>query len=377
MDNKELYVIEEPCPLYDCLVYFGASFPNIKNRVMSYHNSESIFTLPYGSSEIEYDGYKFTLNSTRSENSVGTYNYAKMLKEIILSTDAPKEIVSKFFKEATAFYYPKESKDTVRSYIYDAMSSGWKEVSELSKRDLGTIYLAEGILETTIDDITEFLASRDDYKKFNIPYKRNYLLEGIPGTGKTSLIFSLASKFGYDVACINFGPSMTDTKFATALAKLRHYPKSFLVLEDIDSLFIKRDTNKENKSNISFSGILNTLDGMARQDSQIIFMTTNYKDRLDPALIRPGRIDYHLRFDHATEFQIRTMFKKFLPHQERYLEKFIDKTRHLKVTTACLQKLFFYNRKGDNILKHVDDLKKILKESEAKEDKSNIGDMYT
>ena len=61
---------------------------------------------------------------------------------------------------------------------------------------------------------------------------------------------------------------------------------TILVLEDIDVLFECRKKNDENKSAISFSGLLNCLDGIAHSDKQIIIMTTNCKMVLNKALTR-------------------------------------------------------------------------------------------
>lgn len=62
---------------------------------------------------------------------------------------------------------------------------------------------------------------------------------------------------------------------------------------------------------LTFAGILNALDGIAAQTGRLLFMTTNHKERLDAALIRPGRIDYQLYFEEATCEQIRLLFINF------------------------------------------------------------------
>ena len=54
-------------------------------------------------------------------------------------------------------------------------------------------------------------------------------------------------------------------------------------------------------SRLSFSGFLNALDGVRSQEGQILFMTTNHKERLDPALLRPGRADVHVKLNLASE----------------------------------------------------------------------------
>lgn len=93
--------------------------------------------------------------------------------------------------------------------------------------------------------------------------------------------------------------------------------QSIILLEDIDAAFASReDTNQqkaayEGLNRVTFSGLLNCLDGVASTEARIVFMTTNYLDRLDPALIRPGRIDSKEYIGHCTEYQIAEMFKRF------------------------------------------------------------------
>ena len=65
------------------------------------------------------------------------------------------------------------------------------------------------------------------------------------------------------------------------------------------------------KSSVTFSGLLNALDGVASSEERIIFMTTNHYDRLDPALIRPGRVDIHEILDDAAGEQAQRLFTKF------------------------------------------------------------------
>lgn len=62
---------------------------------------------------------------------------------------------------------------------------------------------------------------------------------------------------------------------------------------------------------MTFSGFLNALDGVASGEERIIFLTTNHVDRLDPALIRPGRVDLAPSVDDAVPEQARTLFTNF------------------------------------------------------------------
>lgn len=93
--------------------------------------------------------------------------------------------------------------------------------------------------------------------------------------------------------------------------------QSIILLEDIDAAFTSREESSNQKAafeglnRVTFSGLLNCLDGVASTEARIVFMTTNYLDRLDPALIRPGRIDVKEYIGHCTHYQVAQMFKRF------------------------------------------------------------------
>ena len=167
----------------------------------------------------------------------------------------------------------------------------------------------------------------------------NILLEEPPGTGKTSTIFMLASYLDLKICVLNFNKDMDDISFHEALQSIPR--KSILILEDIDSLFVERKKNDDRHNMISFSGLLNILDGLIYIPGLIIFMTTNYKVRLDQALLRPGRIDKIYKLDNITEYQIKNMYKYYLTNQIKNVDKFYNKVNHLKFTTSLLQSFFF------------------------------------
>lgn len=121
-----------------------------------------------------------------------------------------------------------------------------------------------------------------------IPYKRSYLLYGPPGTGKSSLAQALAAEIKYSICFVNCSDKINDYQFNYLLntAPL----KSVILIEDVDSIFSERK-NVEKLNMLTFSGFLNAIDGVRSQEGRIIILTTNYKERLDPALLRPGRVD--------------------------------------------------------------------------------------
>jgi len=98
---------------------------------------------------------------------------------------------------------------------------------------------------------------------------------------------------------------------------------SIILLEDVDSLFVQRESvNQEREQRVSFSGLLNALDGVRSQEGRIIFMTTNHRERLDPALLRPGRADYHAFLDNASYDQMKRLFLRFNPEKEELAHEF-------------------------------------------------------
>jgi chaperone BCS1 len=97
------------------------------------------------------------------------------------------------------------------------------------------------------------------------------------------------------------------------------------------------------------------LDGVASAEERIVFMTTNHVENLDPALVRPGRIDVKEFLGNASDSQIRGMFLRFYEHQPELGEQFLQALKGKSVSTASLQGHFVYFKdKPLEALKHVD-----------------------
>jgi len=93
---------------------------------------------------------------------------------------------------------------------------------------------------------------------------------------------------------------------------------------------------------LTFSGLLNALDGVASAEERIVFMTTNHIEQLDPALVRPGRIDMKEFLGNATESQIRGMFLRFYEDKPDLADQFVRSLKNKSVSTASLQGHFVY-----------------------------------
>ena len=250
-----------------------------------------------------------------------------------------------------------------KTVVYSARGMEWAPMGDArKKRPLGSVILDEGVKEGIVADVQDFLERQQWYVDRGIPYRRGYLLYGPPGSGKSSFIQALAGELDYSVAMINLSEmGMTDDKLGFLLTKLPQ--RSILLLEDADAAFInrrQRDADGYNGATVTFSGLLNALDGIAAGEERIAFLTTNHADRLDPALIRPGRVDMMVRVGEATRWQAARMWDRFYGDVDadgvgrgRFLERleglglFGDGTGEMsgrRTSTAAIQGLFLFNK---------------------------------
>ncbi|KAJ7945950.1 AAA-ATPase [Quillaja saponaria] len=192
-----------------------------------------------------------------------------------------------------------------------------------------------------IEDLLTFSKSKDFYARIGKAWKRGYLLYGPPGTGKSTMIAAMANLLSYDV----YDLELTAVKDNTELRKLliETTSKSIIVIEDIDcSLDLTGQRNKkaeksaddemekQNKevarkelkdeggssssSKVTLSGLLNFIDGLwsACGGERLIVFTTNYVERLDPALIRRGRMDKHIELSYCSFEGFKVLAKNYL-----------------------------------------------------------------
>ncbi|KAJ7509538.1 BCS1 N terminal-domain-containing protein [Mycena galericulata] len=242
--------------------------------------------------------------------------------------------------------YMDAAEDKISIYVSDT-SNNWSHVASRPKRKLNSIILDPGVSELLVEDAQDFLKSKAWYAARGIPFRRGYLLYGAPGSGKTSIISSIAGELGLNIYIVSLSRAgLDDSALSTLISDLPE--KCIALMEDIDAAFTtglnreadqapanmnppadaqaQADTDRPPPPDaprepptgrLSLSGLLNALDGIAAQEGRLLYATTNKYTALDPALCRPGRMDIHVEFHLASKFQAEKLFFAFyLPPDE-------------------------------------------------------------
>jgi chaperone BCS1 len=196
-------------------------------------------------------------------------------------------------------------------YTVDAWAEKWQQADARPRRRIDSVVLDGEIRGRLLDDVQDFFAKRAWYADMGIPWRRGYLLHGPPGTGKTSVVYAIAGELRLNLCWLSLtNPKLTDQTISGLLQNSP--PRSLILIEDVDAFFTARQ-KQDSQVAVSFSGLLNALDGVAAQEGRIVFLTTNHKSLLDAALIRPGRIDVTYELGLASREQVRALFLRFHP----------------------------------------------------------------
>lgn len=264
-------------------------------------------------------------------------------------------------------YRIKANTITVSAWEHDK----WGEPTPITKRQLETVIMNRELKADLIADIERFYASREWYEKRGLPYKRAILFSGPPGTGKTSLIKALASHFNRNVYAVNLN-MLSDSTINKCLCSVPE--GSIILIEDFDTnkavtkraglstpmpsipqpLHPDRLEPAPNEtitvaadkvdipemfSSLSLSGLLNALDGIVPLDGSLIFLSTNDINKIDPALLRNGRVDRRDYIGYLTDAEVRDYIELMFPKTQ------VSVDRVFKDIAGCdLMSLFANNR---------------------------------
>ncbi|CAH9126094.1 unnamed protein product [Cuscuta epithymum] len=205
----------------------------------------------------------------------------------------------------------------------------WSSIKLDHPATFETLAMDVEVKRTIMEDLDRFVGRRDFYRKVGKAWKRGYLLYGPPGTGKSSLIAAMANYLQFDIYDLELTGIRTNSELRSILLGTGN--RSILVVEDIDCSLNTddREADKQalnfirnsNHQEVTLSGLLNFIDGLWSScgDERILVFTTNHKERLDPALLRPGRMDVHIHMSYCTFGAFMTFAKNYLGIEENFL----------------------------------------------------------
>lgn len=265
-----------------------------------------------------------------------------------------------------------------------------------------TLAVEPDLKKTLIDDLDAFSKGKDFFKSVGRAWKRGYLLYGPPGTGKSSMVAAIANHMKYHIYDLQIQSVRDDGELREILTSTKN--RSILLIEDIDcgaDASRRRQSKKKEEDGgeddgepqkrkkkfevgISLSGLLNFVDGLWSScgEEKIIIFTTNHKEKLDPALLRPGRMDVHILMDNCTPFVFKKLVALYLKTDEHVLFDPIEKLiLEVSSTPAEVTQQLMASKNADIALKGLAEFlenKKLKKgEDSSVEEEGEIEDAET
>nr|QYA18809.1 mitochondrial chaperone BCS1 [Clandestinovirus] len=234
----------------------------------------------------------------------------------------------------------------------DAACIDWMTTSCVTNKCLANTVLSKTVETELVQTVIDFVNNESWYAAKGIPYKKNFLLHGPGGTGKTSVIKAIASHIEAEVFCISMSEITSDAVIQEAVARMRGIARSkfvILCLEDLDRSEMFDDDRYYNNENRSLlQGLLQVLDGINEPNAQITFITANDPTKIEKAsdvLTRPGRIDKKVELTYCDEDQKMRMAMNHYDLKEGSDDELIQRLRKglakkQNVTPASLVQLF-------------------------------------
>lgn len=258
----------------------------------------------------------------------------------------------------------------------DSRGHPWESVPFKHPSTFDTLAMDPIRKEDIIADLCSFAAGQNFYQKTGRAWKRGYLLYGPPGTGKSSMIAAMANFLRYDIYDLELTEVHTNSELRKLLMKTT--PKSIIVIEDIDCSvsLTKRGSLPQTEAlsddssasptsaaastkSLTLSGLLNFTDGLwsCCGSERIFVFTTNHVEKLDPALLRSGRMDMHIHMSYCSFPALKILMKNYLGMSDdefgnedennvwiRELEAVVDAA---EITPADVSEVLIKNRRYD------------------------------
>ena len=321
--DEFLHYYDNVWPYYKIAKYMRDSYPYIFSNMIidncQTKKKKTIIIYSFGDNNVSF---RWDNCNVKIRTSVKTNSNGKTEKQIIIS------VANKDRDKLNKLVYRLMSEDDDKLKYYSFKND--KFISTFLPKKIPKNHYTEKDIDLW-EDIATFFNNRNIYERFGIPFKRGYLLDGIPGSGKTSCIFAIANNYKMNVYELNINE---DIKKQIALIPR----KSIISINDFDRINLdekNKEKNKEKKIDVQdkTKSILEVFDGYT-MDGTLLILTTNNKEKLDPAIIRSGRVDRTYAFGYASVELISRIMKDFFGKSISKKQK--AKLINLKITTSEL-----------------------------------------
>uniref|UniRef100_A0A453BDX1 AAA+ ATPase domain-containing protein n=1 Tax=Aegilops tauschii subsp. strangulata TaxID=200361 RepID=A0A453BDX1_AEGTS len=341
---------------------------SMRRLCLSGTGARKVMSMDSGDSMTDvFEGVQFTWTSVSGDGRKGPDSL-----ELTFDAEHTDMALGRYVPSITAAVEQTRRRDcALKIFMNEGLS--WRGISHNHPATFDTLAMDPPTKQAVIADLDRFLKRKEYYRRIGKAWKRGYLLYGPPGTGKSSLVAAVANYLRFNL----YDLDLSEVRYNAALQKLLiSMPnRSILVIEDIDCCFsaTSREGGKERKTlaradyghgdddsddcsnkvrciSITLSGLLNFIDGLwsASGKERVIIFTTNYKDRLDPALLRPGRMDMHIYMGYCGWEAFRMLARNyFLVDDHPLFPEIQELLAEVEVTPAEVSEMLLRNEDAD------------------------------
>ena len=308
--DQEL-VVENDNPVWTLLMRFGALIRVDPGGRLQYERAQRIAALPRGEERLELKlalgRHLLEWNGARFEVTVRGFEGGREEARIFLDGEGAAQAFFDFLRHAREHSRRKGGSELDKLVVKVMQKGFWRTVSSYPKRPPGSLVTGDDTVERILGDMKRFVESEEEYARFGFAFKRNYLIVGPPGSGKSSLVTLAASELDLDVCFISVTPGMDEKDLCAAVSALTD--NSMLVIEDADVLCSSAFSGGSG-ANTALAVLTNVLDGTLHRHKLITVLTSAQPEALEAVLTRHGRIDYTCRLQPLGERQVRAMTER-------------------------------------------------------------------
>ena len=405
---KDLYGLAQDCRTYRDHLYYDEG----KQMMDSYYTISQDKPVEIYKDKHNYITLKLIENISTNNHEDSTSGMEKIITDnLMLCSNLSLQEMSNFIDTAKQERLTDLQND-INRYIYTYLGED-DEKNPIFEKELFNPYCKfdklVGSVPKKIEESFDFFTSDDGrewYEKRNLPYQMTVLLYGIPGTGKSCIASAVATKFNLHIVRIKLSLIKTNYQFIKAFknkvfcdTKIE-YKNILYLFDELDTeqnsvlknrtthisskkvTFTKEDLldngGKEliNKYSIKesdlnklldniFTGptqtthdsltlgtILEELNGINQMYGRKMFIISNHPEKLDPAILRPGRIDLKYKLQHLSYCEILELISMFFPTSD-YTTYEKETLQTKKITAAKLTNLCKISKTKDRVMTHI------------------------